>query len=591
MFDKEIKIYGTTEVWLVSFVFLSYAIGTLVTLHYLPSQVDFIPNIIVVGLLSLGLIGILFKIRVKRIGLDSVFWMLLILFILVQTLFVPVFYPDALIFPIGTFLICLLLSIVTNNIDNKDRMIGYSAYCLIIVGSFNLLAQLLQYIGVVSPLLMPLREGDIRFYGNVAQPNQLAFIYALALAACHFLQLKIKKSYNLINYFFIALFALGIALSSSRGGLILAIASVTIYLLNIRSFKEIPKLLYHVLPVSLVMWLGYMIGLYLLKIYAMPTSADAISRMTEGSLHLRAELLQQAWISFTSSPLIGVGFGNLLADSLNHIEELDWFVFSIHSHNLVMQIAAELGIIGLLITLIPIYIIIKRLFSNRTLEMNLVLVLLLLVGLYCFSEYPLWFTRFLLLAVFLLSIANQKTIIISEKIRKYLIALSVVLSIASVYYYVQYQDYSRVVNFLFKEYSKEDIDTMSIDEKEKFEDFQVAVVKDLKPVFGFSDYKELYIYILLPEDSEQLAEKIQLGQRVLSKFVTSTVLTKQALYYGLAHEQSNSLEYFKGACLINHKESCTQVTSYINDIALQDAQFIPIKEEYMKWQEKSAARN
>ena len=584
MFAK-IKSSTNPELWLVIVVFLAYAVGTLTLQHYLPSQIDFIPNIMVMGFLCVGMTALLTGIKIRTIGLDSIFWLLLFLLVLVQPFFLSYDYLDNLIFPLATLLACFMLSVIMNNVIDKRRVIQYSAYGLILVGTINTLVQLFQYLNVpfVSSFVMPVQASNIRFYGNVAQPNQLAFIYALAIVACHFIYQQAELKLRTLMLFLLFTFTAGIALSSSRGGLILALASLLFYII---SCKRLIGFIKNLIPTALAMLFGYLFGLYLLDIYTLPTAANAVSRMTEGSLHLRMELLQQAWVQFQHHLIIGVGFGNLLADSIHHVDELEWFVFSIHSHNLVTQVAAELGIIGLMLLLLPVYIIVKGYWQARTIEMSFVLICLLIIGLYSFSEYPLWFTRFLIIAVFFLSIINTKQITLNIKTSFLFGLLCVLIAIGSGYYYYQYQSYSRVNSFLIN-YDYTNLENMSAEEKQEFADIQIKMVTDLAPIFGFSDYKELYIYYLLPEDNVQLPDRIALGNRVLTKFLTPTVLLKQALYLGLDNQQSESLQLFKSACVLNHNEKCDEVTKYLSDLADQYEQFNDINHSYNIWKLKN----
>ena len=574
------------ELYLVLVVYIAYGIGTLTIQHYLPSQVDFIPNITVIGLLCLGTVWLLRIIKIESIGLDTIFWLLLFVLVLIQPFFITINYLDGLIFPLATLLACIILSAIVANVANKNQAIRYSTYGLIIAGLVSILTQLFQYLGIAvgSPFIMQVKSDDIRFYGNVAQPNQLAFIYALATTACHFV--FFEKTINKTNFkwqasllVLLALFAAGIALSSSRGGLVLMVASLSFYFISAKNLFGFVKTF---LPASLAMLVGYFLGLYLLSIYAMPIIGNAVGRMTEGSLYLRLELLQQAWVQFLNHPILGVGLGNLLADSINHVEELDWFVFSIHSHNIVAQVAAEMGIVGLALLLLPLYIIVKGYWQSRSIENSFVLIALLIVGLYSLSEYPLWFTRFLVLAVFLLAIINTKTIKLNLNMTGLFAIISIIIVIGSGYYYYQYKAYSRVNSYLIN-YDYSILEDMSFSERQEFADIQVTMVTDLAPIFGFTAYKELYVFYLLPDDNQQLPERIALGSRVLTKFLTPSILSKQALYLGLDNQQSESLEMFESACLLNHSEKCDEVTSYLNGVADRYQQFNNIRRDYNSW--------
>ena len=147
------------------------------------------------------------------------------------------------------------------------------------------------------------------------------------------------------------------------------------------------------------------------------------------------------------------------------------------------------------------------------------------------------------------------------------------------------------VNSFLINYDYTNLENMSAEEKQEFTDIQVGMVKDLVPIFGFSDYKELYIYYLLPEDNSQLPDRIALGNRVLTKFLTPTVLLKQALYLGLDNQQSESLQLFKSACVLNHNEKCDEVTRYLSDLADQYEQFNDINHSYNIWKLKNDSKS
>src|SRR5690606_35430032 len=111
-------------------------------------------------------------------------------------------------------LVCLILSIIINNIPNKAKLIYYSAFGFIVVALLSTIFQLLQYLNIHDLWFLMEMKGN-RFYGNVAQPNQLAFIYALGIAACHHLLIKSVSKRNLLLVIFLALLSIGLALPSS----------------------------------------------------------------------------------------------------------------------------------------------------------------------------------------------------------------------------------------------------------------------------------------------------------------------------------------------------------------------------------------
>lgn len=576
------NLTSNLEFWLILIVFSVYAFGTATTQHYLPSQIDFIPNITVIGLLCLGLAYLLTKVRIKNIGLDSIFWLLLFLLVLIQPFFIQYAYLDGVIFPLATISVCLILSIVINNISDKIKLAYYSSFGFVAVALLNTIFQALQYFNLFDLWFVMEMKGN-RFYGNVAQPNQLAFIYALGIASCHYLIIKLESKRHLI-FTALVLLTIGLALTSSRGGLILGLASFLIYALNIKKTPNAKTVLVAI-ATSVI---GFLFGSYLLTIHKL-SSENTLTRVITGDNAARAELIQQAWIQFLHHPLLGVGFGNLLADSLDHIEQVDWFVFNIHSHNIVMQFAAEFGMLGLALLATITFIIFKSYWQSRSLESSFIFVALSIVGLYSLSEYPLWYTRFLIIAVFLLAVINNKTIKVDIDLNKLFIGIVATSIVASVYYYQSYKEYHRVNTYL-NYYASLDNSNLTESEKEEIVQIQQQMLTSLPSVFGFSAYKEFFIYHLLPKDNRDLEERINLGSRVLTKFLTLDILLKQALYLGLNDQPKEALYLYKGACLLDHSKNCDVVTEHINELADSYKQFDAIRQGYNKWENDNQAK-
>lgn len=574
-------LISNVEFWLIIVVFCIYGFGTATTQHYLPSQIDFIPNITVIGLLCLGLIVLLTRIKITKIGIDSLFWLLLFLLILIQPFVIDYAHLDGMLFPLATILVCFILSAIINNMDDKSKLIYYSAFGFTAVALLNTTFQALQYFNLSDFWFIMEMKGN-RFYGNVAQPNQLAFIYALGVAACHYLLIKTKaKRYSIL----ISLIPLtiGLALTSSRGGLILGLVSFLIYALNIKKIPNIKT----VLVATATSIVGFLFGSYLLTIRKL-YSEDTLSRFATEDNAARVELIQQAWVQFLHHPLLGVGFGNLLADSIEHIEQVDWFVFNIHSHNIIMQFAAEFGVLGLGILLMASVIVIRSYWQSRNLESSFIFVAIIIVGLYSLSEYPLWYTRYLIIAVFLLAVINQKAIKISIDLNKLFIAINVLCVLGSVYYYQSYKEYYRV-NSYFQYYDSLDSDRLSVKDTKEIAKIQQQMLIELPSVFGFSAYKEFFIYHLLPKDNRDLEERIKLGNRVLTKFLSLDILLKQALYLGLNNQPKEALYLYEGACILDHSKNCDVVTEHINELANSYEQFDAIRQAYNEWENDNKA--
>ncbi|MGP5316223.1 O-antigen ligase family protein, partial [Psychrobacter faecalis] len=351
-----------------------------------------------------------------------------------------------------------------------------------------------------------------------------------------------------------------------------------IYGLNVKRGYSF-KLFFTAVGVSIV---GFSLGSYLLTIHSLYGSEDALTRLATANNYARIELIQQAWVQFLHHPLLGVGFGNLLADSLEHLEQVDWFVFNIHSHNIIMQFAAEFGVLGLGILLMAAVIVISSYWQSRNLEISFIFVALIIVGLYSLSEYPLWYTRFLIIAVFLFAVINTKTIKVNMNFNNLFIGLTALCIVGSIYYYQSYKEYYRVNTYL-NYYKSLDSDKLTKSEEQEITQIQQQMLMELPSTFGFSAYKEFFIYYLLPKDNLKLEERINLGNRVLTKVLTHDILLKQALYFGLNNQPKQALHLYQGACLLDHSQSCNVVSLHVNELADNYQKFEGIRQKYNQW--------
>ena len=122
---------------------------------------------------------------------------------------------------------------------------------------------------------------------------------------------------------------------------------------------------------------------------------------------IRLQIWREAWLIFTQFPLLGAGFGQfswqhfqlgpvLRNTSVTNLE---------HGHNLVLQVAAEMGLTGLLILLgtLALWFWQARA-APRTIFHWWGYSLLAVLAIHSMLEYPLWYTYFLGLAALALGI-------------------------------------------------------------------------------------------------------------------------------------------------------------------------------------------
>lgn len=543
-----LKLQARSGQILAYFIGLAYLLGILNYMHLLPSKRNLNIGLQVLLVLSIGL-AIVWSQRdfiFRRIGWSALMWLFLSMLILIQPLVNTIAYPDALIFTVGSLVFVLLLSVTVYQVEDKasfTRTLSWFIWTGALLTFLTQLAQLLQWTFLYHNLVYPVPAGG-RPVSNLVQPNQAAFVYAMGIAAACYLQdIKTTPQSRWILVLFglsILILGSGIGISASRGGIILGLAAIIgYYLLNERSFKS--RLTIAVLFVVLGV-VGYALGSYLLSSYS-PTQT-AIDKIATTTQSLRGAQLEQALLIFQNHPLFGIGWGNFSTSALIYAEQLPWVSMTDHSHFIVSNIASELGIIGLLVFIPFIYIIYKNIRLRLQPSSAFVLSILGVITLYSFSEFPLWYFYFLMLFAVFLALADIKISDVQINIKRIFTALLVVITLLSVYYYQAFMSYNKVA----------DLTTLEIPDEQK-----LALVTELNTPYGFTQYKEYLLYHSLSVSSEQLDEKIAIGERVVSSFPAPYLMMQQGLLYGLKGDSEANLKLFKAACLFDFSRDCDSV--------------------------------
>lgn len=566
---------------LAYFIGIAYLNGILNFLHLYPSK-----RLLNLGLQSLIVIGVGLvvclcqkKFVLRYLNVSAVTLGLLAIVILIQPWVNHLLYPDALVFTVGAVLFAVLLSLTVFNLENKKRFIQILAGFVIFGGLAELFTQyahLFHWTYFYDVLVVPIEKGA-RPVGNINQPNQAAFIYALAISAVIYLSDCVSKFYvvdnkklslliGLLSLLGVFVLSSGIAVSASRGGLILGVASIGCYFLfklggYFVNFKK--SAVYFLLGV-----LGYQLGGYLLSTYH--TIPTAIERIALEDHPLRWYQQQQAWLIFKQNPIFGIGWEKFATSTVDLFERLPWVSMTDHSHFIVSQIAAELGVLGLLLFIPLLVIVIKKLRLQMQIEQAFVFTVLALIGLYSFSEYPLWYFSFFMLFVVFLALIDFSTKELIYDLKKPAIVLVVLSMLASGYYYQQFERYAKVFN------------TTALSDASQEE--KLRLVSSLNTPFGFLEYKEYMLYSYLPVSDNHLAAKIAMGDRVSALYPSSTFLMKQGLLYALDNQSDQTLKYFKMACLSEFGSQCDEVRSYLYEASQeQPTIFGQILQDFDDW--------
>ena len=526
--------------------------------HLLPGF-DLFHNLFVAIILSLGL-GLFFLTRpTLSLPFSSYTWLGLFVVVLIQPFINNIPYMDSLVVPLGALAITILLSIAVTGLDDKVAVIEWFLKVLIACMLVTFFIQLTQLYGIAlhigSVALTSIASG--RIDGNLLQPNQVAFMYALSIVALiYFYNNNPVRYIRLIILGLLALFSLGVALTLSRAGLIMCVGAILAYAIF---YKESLKIkLKNTAVFSVGFLTGYYLGVYLYKSIKVVTAdgpISAVQRFSEGSLYMRESLQIQAWNLFTNSPLTGAGWGNFGAKGVEQATDLGWFAFSSHSHFFLSQIASELGLIGLLVLMPISWVVIKNLKLNKS---NFDALIYLFIGVflvYSCSEFPLWYLRFLCIFAIFVSLLDNKRTLINPNKNILLTMVSIALLIGSIFYWYQFLNVYKT----FQRLGDKSLTDTQI--TELYDNFSVP--------FGYSNFKELLLFRFMALNANDIDNKIALGNRVISTEIDKLLLFRQAQLWAIKGDSEQSLALFKASCALHWIGECDNVGENLEELAIK----------------------
>ena len=252
-------------------------------------------------------------------------------------------------------------------------------------------------------------------FANLAQPNHLANYITLGLASLVLLYSQWKlRMWQLLLLATPLLFVL--VLSGSRSPWLYFPCIIGLAFVWQRRDKSCLPLL----QCSLLLLLGFGLMHFVVQIpwligpHGTVTAAQRLLEAGGAGGSLRLSIWREAWLIFTQNPLLGTGFGQfpwqhfqigpVLRD--NTISNLNTFIE--HAHNLVLQLAAETGLAGLLILFGTLALWLANIYrSPRTVYQWWGCAVLTVLAIHSMLEYPLWYAYFLGVAAFTLGLLDD----------------------------------------------------------------------------------------------------------------------------------------------------------------------------------------
>ena len=310
--------------------------------------------------------------------------------------------PAAIYYPVFVlFAMILAMGLGASWVKQTGSAVSLSwmfALVFFVAAILSVLMQQVQILGLDwRPFVMYMSNdgvNPIRAFANVAQPNQLALLICFGIASLWWL-LQNSRMPAWLAWCLAVVFLWGLSLTQSRiAWIILPCLTALILLVRRDSHKTslfgLLSLLfiYVILLISLptiAKWLGFVVG----------TLGERVGGRSE-----RTVLLQQAWAMASAHPWFGVGWFNFGPEQVTHASNFSASIYAEHSHNIILNFSAELGIVFTTCFFVILLIFLwKTCGSKRRLEDKSViffLMLLLAVGVHSLVEFPLWYAYVLM---------------------------------------------------------------------------------------------------------------------------------------------------------------------------------------------------
>jgi hypothetical protein len=448
------------------------------------------------------------------------------------------------------------------------------------MGTLAAQVQQLLYPMTLEGWIIP-RPPGMQPFGNLAQRNHAACVHALSLLSLAYAA-SVSWRYRGIARGLLLVAAgaslMGLAMTGSRIGTILgALAALGAARLAVPGFAWRRHFIWVVVFVA-----GYGMAYAVASswLFSLPTMTDAHGAGTRWATYgtgTRVALLFQSWDMFASNPLIGSGWLSYSLESLRRVETLSHPQFAGNAHNLVAHLAAETGLLGLVIVLVPLGLVgWHALRRPRPFSAEVVFLIVMIVAflVYSMTEFPLWFTFFLLPFMFALGALERPVaaIPLSRSMRALLVALCIAMASGAWWAMERFGMIARLVGSV---YSMGHIKP----------EIRAAAVKYLDSP-GFAEQTEFLAFGLLSVDVEDIEKKVALGERVVAYHIDAFMLQKQASLLALAGNHERGADYLVAACRF-YPERCRFTMNSIKRIAAMDPTvFDPL---VRRFQEKAAA--
>lgn len=376
-------------------------------------------------------------------------------------------------------------------------------------------------------------KNNIAVYGNLAQPNHYANYIMLGLISLGLLQ-QHMRSWQVILLAMPLLFVM--VLSGSRSTWLYLLAIVLLAFIWQRRDKSCRYLLSY----ALLLLAGFALMHWVVQLPWLSGTSDNVTpmqRMMSGDTNgsIRLYLWNEAWLIFSQHPLLGAGIGQFAWQHFQLSPELQTpYISGLYNnaHNVVMQLAAEMGVAGALVFLGSIAIWLSRF---RRVALGVYhwwgFAALAVMGIHALLEYPLWYAYFIGVAAILLGALDNSSYQLElrglGRLSVAAILLMGLLTLAQLF-----QGYRQLEG------------TMSLRPRSAVDEEVPKRMRDaLIEVHGYPvwhPYAELYMNSWIEISADELQAKLELAERSMKFIPISSTVYRRAFLLALAGRQEEA---------------------------------------------------
>lgn len=569
-------------VFCVGLAILSYLLP-----YHSPLGRDFLVNSFPFAVLCLGIASFFYQNKIQKFSISILTWFALIVFLMIQPIFVEIAFVDALIFPIFCLLVVGLVATVASNIQSKQQFLYRLFIFVYLMAICTFIIQIMQINDkqIFLKGWIFIRDNAIanRFDGNFGQANHAGYAFVLALCGVIYqlhqsftakLSPKVwqyRQFYRFMLMIMFALFTVGLALTQSRAGLMMMIAVILVYFIS-QPLAWGKKL--SLSAFGLVAFLVYYLTTSFISSMGNANELGAVSRMAGGGGN-RTALSERAMMMFGDNPAWGVGWNNYMGASVEYAQHFKWPEIADHSHNFITMILAEMGIIGALCFLPIVWVLLRAVHFRHSPESAIALAFVVASLLYASVEYPLWYFRYLAIFALFLALIEQRYLIVKlPKFVNYSVFVVMASLVGASIFYTQtylqlnYLDYNKFVTHKNHEFSDKDITYDGV-------------------AYGFSPYQWRLLAMKVPVNGNHLSIKEPLFKKAMGLESSQFNILAYAQILAYKGDVNQAFQLIQASCLmVNKIEFCDNVDIDLGNLAKHNpAVFADLYQQFVAWRQ------